>query len=519
MSDQSRSLPDQPNLRYLKIEAKRRLAAGEFASLHAAQLAIAREHGATSWTVLKQQVEAQPGADSHAVAQLRWLVSRFAYADGPGWVAPDEAELLGHFAERFLAVATPSRIVQALSRRAEQLRDELVIVDEPQERVRAQIGGLQFEAAAEPEPPHRLAEMRVYPIGATVTDSRVAAPASRVSGSVPAAASAIADSAFGEIGMVGLVLAGGTAGGGGDGQPDSSWVLARGWATLAAEAAQVAPGSLDGNEPLRPEHRFPAMSVTKLITATTVLRLVADGLASLDDAANDHLRTVRLADDAVTIRDLLSHCGGVDARLSAFADSVPDLVSLAGPVISCDGARGEFSYSNAGYAVLGQLVADLTGASYGQAAGDLVLRPLGMTASSFPTAWPGSDPDAVSGYDLQPDGTFSPVPGRVCTMPAAGGLWATAADLVRFALSWSSLLPAALSREALAPNSARNAVVHVGLGWHVNIERGIAGHPGLGPGGSSSLVLRLAERRAHVALTNRRVPIEPVNGRVARATS
>lgn len=29
-----RSLPAQPNLRYLKLEAKRRLRAGEFAALH-----------------------------------------------------------------------------------------------------------------------------------------------------------------------------------------------------------------------------------------------------------------------------------------------------------------------------------------------------------------------------------------------------------------------------------------------------------------------------------------------------
>ncbi len=46
MSDQSRPLPDRPNLRYLKLEAKRRLAAGEFATLHEAQLAIARARAA-----------------------------------------------------------------------------------------------------------------------------------------------------------------------------------------------------------------------------------------------------------------------------------------------------------------------------------------------------------------------------------------------------------------------------------------------------------------------------------------
>ena len=45
MSEFSRALPDRPSLRFLKVEAKRRLAAAEFDTLHDAQLAIAREHG------------------------------------------------------------------------------------------------------------------------------------------------------------------------------------------------------------------------------------------------------------------------------------------------------------------------------------------------------------------------------------------------------------------------------------------------------------------------------------------
>jgi hypothetical protein len=44
----SRDLPDRPSLRHLKLEAKRRLSAGEFTTLHDAQLAIAREHGMSS---------------------------------------------------------------------------------------------------------------------------------------------------------------------------------------------------------------------------------------------------------------------------------------------------------------------------------------------------------------------------------------------------------------------------------------------------------------------------------------
>ncbi len=83
----SRSLPGRPHLRHLKLEAKRRVAAGEFPSLHDAQAAIAREHGLPSWAALKRQIS--DNQDSHALDQLRWIIARFAGAgaaglDGPG---------------------------------------------------------------------------------------------------------------------------------------------------------------------------------------------------------------------------------------------------------------------------------------------------------------------------------------------------------------------------------------------------------------------------------------------------
>ena len=60
------------------------------------------------------------------------------------------------------------------------------------------------------------------------------------------------------------------------------------------------------------------------------------------------------------------------------ADHVPDLVSVIGPVVTCGGPRGTIRPSNGGYAVLGQLIADVTGAPYREAVTDLVLAPLGM---------------------------------------------------------------------------------------------------------------------------------------------
>ena len=109
MPGASRSLPDRPDLRYLKLEAKRRLAAGEFAALHEAQAAIAREHGLASWAALKQQVTVEQ--DGHALGQLRWVVSRFAGAGEPGWTAPADDELRQHFSDPFLSALPPASLV------------------------------------------------------------------------------------------------------------------------------------------------------------------------------------------------------------------------------------------------------------------------------------------------------------------------------------------------------------------------------------------------------------------------
>ena len=374
--------------------------------MHDAQLAIAREHGLPSWAALKEYISAGTGRSSPVLAQARWVLSRFGQADTPGWQVPGEDELREHFTDRFLSLIPPGTVVDTLAPVAARLRESLVISLETPLRLRAQVGGMQLEAASETGPPHRLTGLRLYPLGERVTDPRVATPSTRTAGEVPAAVLAVAEESLAGIGLPGLVLAGAPAGARpGDG---TGWAAARGWASLEG----ASPDGL-----LTPGHRFPAYSVTKLITATVVLRLAAAGRIGLDEPANTYLRAVRLADDTVTVRELLTHTAGVDSPAELFAAQVPELVALTGPVAACAGPRGTFSYSNGGYALLGQLVAEVTGGSYPEAAARLVLGPLRMSGSSFPASWPAAG--AVTGYRLAGDGSFEPAPARVCTIPAA----------------------------------------------------------------------------------------------------
>jgi hypothetical protein len=73
-------------------------------------------------------------------------------------------------------------------------------------------------------------------------------------------------------GAAGPGACGQASGWSGGGAPDGAgWAIAQGWADL------------ERAEPLRPAHRFPAYGITRLITATAVLRLIADRRVGIDE--------------------------------------------------------------------------------------------------------------------------------------------------------------------------------------------------------------------------------------------
>src|ERR1700722_19347632 len=130
-----RALPEQASLRYLKVEAKRRRTAGEFATLHDAQLAIAREHGQPSWTALREAIDAAgtaAGREGHALTQLRWIAARFRDVSEPDWAAPGEGELREHFTGKFLTAFPPDQLIARMKELGPALRADLTVtIDRP----------------------------------------------------------------------------------------------------------------------------------------------------------------------------------------------------------------------------------------------------------------------------------------------------------------------------------------------------------------------------------------------------
>ena len=202
-----------------------------------------------------------------------------------------------------------------------------------------------------------------------------------------------------------------------------------------------------GSQAVNDNTMFEAASVSKVVTALTILRLVDRGSLNLDEPVAPVLKSWRFPDSAkpVTMRELLSHNAAINwpAGETALRPSQPipsNLDRLLGrapalnrPVI-VDGVPGSgFRYSNGGYLILGQIVTDVRGSDFGKTAEDLVLKPLQMGRSTFRVMLP-SNVDANLAYGHTEDGIEEPEGWRIVGM-AEGGLWTTAHDLAKVVLA------------------------------------------------------------------------------------
>nr|ADZ45342.1 beta-lactamase [Streptomyces sp. NRRL 30471] len=131
---------------------------------------------------------------------------------------------------------------------------------------------------------------------------------------------------------------------------------------------------------------IPVGSFAKVWTAVLVMQLVDEGVVDLDDPIRRHLPEFVLADakaaERVTIRHLLTHTGGFYG--DSFEDFGPGDDAPARYVAALERAAqlhepGElFSYCNAGFIVLGHLVAKVRGGTWEEQIRSRVMRPLGL---------------------------------------------------------------------------------------------------------------------------------------------
>ncbi len=191
-----------------------------------------------------------------------------------------------------------------------------------------------------------------------------------------------------------------------------------------------------------PTDRFRIASISKLLTAVTVLRLVEAGHIGLDEPVAARIAAslgVSPNDgwSTVTVRQLLSHTGGVPKYRGQFFGG--DFTTCEGAAIyglsnGLDRSPGTAHvYSNLNFCLLGLLIADITGRSYEESVNDLVLRPLGIRGAR-----------TVGTYGANISEVVHPsAPGRAYMEALGGaGAWvATPADLVRLVDSLDTTRP------------------------------------------------------------------------------
>jgi len=171
--------------------------------------------------------------------------------------------------------------------------------------------------------------------------------------------------------------------------------------------------------------RFHIASVSKLFTATTVVQLYDRGVLKLDEDVNHYLKHTRLDNNypqPVTPFNLLTHTAGLE-DLSFLMGGTPHRVFPPGAVIS---------YSNYGFELAGETVADISGTPFADFVASNIFQPLGMTHSSFVP--PPSSPDVAQGYTFQ-DGMFQPLGPPMSRVSAAGSVTSTATDMARFMIA------------------------------------------------------------------------------------
>lgn len=190
------------------------------------------------------------------------------------------------------------------------------------------------------------------------------------------------------------------------------------------------------NAPVDTRTVFRIASMTKSVTALAILRLRDEGTLALDDPAERYVpELATLAypttdSPRITIRHLLSHSEGFpednpwgDQQLAIAEDEFTALLRSGIPFSNAPGVA--YEYSNYGFAILGRIVARVSGMPYGDYVRTHLFEPLGMSSSTFEPRSVPSDRLAL-GYRWEDetwkeepqlaDGAFGPMGGMLTSL-------------------------------------------------------------------------------------------------------
>ncbi len=144
--------------------------------------------------------------------------------------------------------------------------------------------------------------------------------------------------------------------------------------------------------PATPSTVYRIASITKLFTATALMQLRDQGKIHLDDPVRKYLPWFSIKDPfpddpAVTIRHLMTHLAGLPRGSAGLPEgqrgfaSRDQMLGALGQQELAFPTETEFKYSNLGWAIAGEVVAQAAGEPYAQYVERRILKPLRMTST------------------------------------------------------------------------------------------------------------------------------------------
>ena len=161
----------------------------------------------------------------------------------------------------------------------------------------------------------------------------------------------------------------------------------------AEERWKMVGGISKQGEPITSDMRFGLASITKTVVAATVLKLVDEGVLSLEDTIDDWIDlNSRNVDQSITIFQLLSHFSGVNGYFTEglWARVEGDLDSPIAPLEIVDYILGPTNdpgvtheYSNSNYLILGLIIEAATQKTVGEVMRREFWAPLDLNNTYF----------------------------------------------------------------------------------------------------------------------------------------
>ncbi len=281
----------------------------------------------------------------------------------------------------------------------------------------------------------------------------------------------------------------------------------------------------DNSIPVDGSTVFPACSISKFVTALTVMTLQEQELLNIDEPVNRYLHQWKLLtsdekESDATIRSILDHTSGiVDGEDSFYGlrrnDPEVGLLDVLDGKTPYNKRRTmtdkqpgtEFEYSDAGYCVLQLMIREITHSGFEEVVTKYVFEPLGLKRTFFASMqnielWE-KDRNMAAGYDSE--GLL--IPGKYPQIPdlAASGLWSTPYELMMIAKEFigavngrSSFLRRESAQEMIRP--AEN-FSWVGLGLFLRGDDTLVSQ-GWGENGQSMLKMNHVTGEISVVMTN-----------------